>query len=229
MFPDNTSPQLISPVYVYMGDQPIQTGTIVVGGSPATSSVMPQSSLPSSSQGPQPIPSCTTTNSPSPSSSTSTATSYAHTIPATTIKFPSQTFTIPSVSLPSIHIPTPSDSSFPHSLPNGNNNGLNANTNNPNSGGHFIPVKNDEEEERVALISHSATSCSDSANEENEAHQHKSGLKRSKRHLFFEELDVLSSREVEQPVERVPFVPKVKELKNARRSRRHRFAHHFVN
>ncbi|XP_006458990.1 hypothetical protein AGABI2DRAFT_191081 [Agaricus bisporus var. bisporus H97] len=224
MFPDNTSPQLISPVYVYTGDQPTQTGTIVAGGFPVTSSVSPISSIPTSSHGPQPVSSSAITNVQVPSTSTSSITSYAHTIPATTIKFPSQTFTIPSFSVPSIHIPTPS---FPHSFPNGNNNGLNSNHNSPNSGGHFIPVDDDDDEEledRVSVVSRPANSCSGPGNKGKEARQYKSRTEPSKRTLFSEGFEEVKAR-----VGAPPPVPDVTDSRNVRRSHRHRLSQRMAN
>jgi hypothetical protein len=84
----------------------------------------------------------------------------------------------------------------------------------------------DDDDDGGSPKSHTVYSCSE---EQEEAHHHQSRPKHTKRALFFEELDTLSPREVEQPVEKVPFTPDMSPLRTARRSHRHRFTNRLTN
>lgn len=235
MYPDTSTPELISPVYAYTGGSPTQTGTIVKGGSqilptsaaPASSSVpAPSSSTihqssPASSSVHQPVPS---SGSPAPSSSatpqtsaaqgssvqspapTPSTTSYVHTTPATT----TTKYLFPTFSTPTISIPT-------FSFPFLNNGSPNVNKGGDASYGNYFQSKPASSTSAPTPISTAISSSGTKGR----------CTKRSKRSLFVEELEVMASRDVaDTPVRPVA---NVQNADRARRSHRRRFTSHFTN
>lgn len=223
-FPDNTNPQLISPVYAYTGDQPTQTGTVVGGGSPHPSSVP---IAPASSSAPA-APSTSTVSQPAPSSPASTSTAQASPTSTVNVPPPSTTssavhplttttstgITFPTFSLPSISIPS-------FSLPHINNGAGSSPTSVAGNYGGTAAAKPGPSTSAVAAAASSPTTPTASSSGGKGGHssscpaKHKRA-KRAKRSLFVEDLEI---RDSEAPVVDG----------SAHRSRRRFMNHHHTN
>ncbi|KAF9558822.1 hypothetical protein CPC08DRAFT_724247 [Agrocybe pediades] len=116
IFADNTSPNLISPVFAYTGDSPTATGSIVGPAPVNTGGSTPAASSAAASTAATAAPTVHSSSAITPpaSSSAAAASSQVSSAPATThaptttanVGIPSISISIPSFSIPSISIPS---------------------------------------------------------------------------------------------------------------------------